>query len=809
MASTNKFYFITPLIFIFLGCATQGKKETPARPEFPLELPMPKEAGSALDFQLKPRASTKGKKGWLGIFMGTPDGNIVDLGGRPEEKGVRVDYLVQGSPAEKGGFREKDVIVSIGEAPLSSLEGTSLPGALKKKIEEMGDGAETSFTVLREGKRTDMKIVLGSPIEAVPVLKPHPELEENIEGPSILEKTLSGAGVRDAAEKILDRIRERSYEAASYKLLFTSQGKDPFRLGEVDYLLHFPMRGGPLAKDLSQAMQKKLKERGLLDLLAKASDEIDVPIKIPEKTAGEHLRDFGEYIKEWKSALCQANRKINEAFSRLTEQERKYLYDSAPDLLYQEPDAPEKEPTEEEQRDAEENLLKFLKPGSMVDYEKLFSAFVDALGLVDLEYFDYLRGMEDRIRELTAGYPLKPGRAGVEGEVLLDEDTESGRIIIGGPGRNVYTADAALIIDLGGDDIHLNSAGGSSKEIPFSICIDLKGNDVYRSSRDFSQGSGRMGMGVLIDLEGDDIYDGKNYSQGTGFLGLGILYDEKGNDHYSGNVSNQGAGFFGCGLLLDAKGDDSYKARLYSQGFGMVKGFGAIVDGEGEDLYFAGGKYTDFREPGKAYQSMSQGFGFGFRPFKTMVGASGGIGLLSDGGGNDTYIASYFSQGSSYWYGLGILADESGHDFYQARRYSQGTGVHRSIGILWDGAGDDQYLAGFGVSQGCGHDESVGILQDDDGSDLYQGGALVQGAGNAGGLGVLLDKKGADVYYNRENSQGWGDGVNDIGGTGSLGILMDLGGSQDQYSREGKNNSARIQLKWGILLDGDPEIKNK
>jgi hypothetical protein len=101
----------------------------------------------------------------------------------------------------------------------------------------------------------------------------------------------------------------------------------------------------------------------------------------------------------------------------------------------------------------------------------------------------------------------------------------------------------------------------------------------------------------------------------------------------------------------------------------------------------------------------------------------------------------------------------------------------------------------------------VGLLVDEEGDDVYQSRVIAQGAGNASGLGVLLDKKGTDVYYNKEISQGWGDGVNDEGGVGSLGILMDLGNSQDLYSTDGKNNLVKIQLKWGILIDGDPALK--
>src|SRR5690606_32279131 len=122
---------------------------------------------------------------------------------------------------------------------------------------------------------------------------------------------------------------------------------------------------------------------------------------------------------------------------------------------------------------------------------------------------------------------------------------------------------------------------------------------------------------------------------------------------------------------------------------------------------------------GKSYQSMSQGFGYGVRPWESLAGASGGIGVIAEAEGNDTYVADYFAQGSSYWFSLGILDDRKGHDRYVSGRYSQGAGIHMSAGVLIVGEGDDNYLASYGVAQGCGHDFGIGFLLDNGGNDRY------------------------------------------------------------------------------------------
>ena len=201
-------------------------------------------------------------------------------------------------------------------------------------------------------------------------------------------------------------------------------------------------------------------------------------------------------------------------------------------------------------------------------------------------------------------------------------------------------------------------------------------------------------------------------------------------------------------------GNDQYFSRRFSQGVGLTKGLGCIMDNAGNDKYSAGGKYSDFRDPDRSFQSYSQGFGLGLRPDETIVGASGGIGLLFDEDGNDAYYGDYYSQGSSYYFSLGVLYDKNGHDQYHSGRYSQGAGIHSSIGILEDDKGNDVYNAYFGVAQACGYDTGIGFMVDLEGNDYYKSNVMSQGAGGEKGLGVLVDFKGNDYYYANGGSQG-------------------------------------------------------
>lgn len=366
------------------------------------------------------------------------------------------------------------------------------------------------------------------------------------------------------------------------------------------------------------------------------------------------------------------------------------------------------------------------------------------------------------------------------GDILFVQDTSVGKIVVGGTGTSYYYGDAAMIIDLGGNDYYFNNAGSSRKDIPVSLCIDLSGDDIYHTDTAFSQGTGRFGVGILWDCKGSDKYISQDFSQGSCIYGIGMLRDDDGNDFYSGHVVNQGAGFFGAGLLNDLSGNDVYFSRQFAQGVGFTKGLGVLLDVCGKDFYFAGGEYPDFRDPEKSSQSMSQGMGMGIRPEESIVGASGGLGMLIDRKGDDQYYGDYFSQGSGYYFALGFLWDGHGNDTYHAGRYAQGAGIHSAIGFLKDTYGDDTYESTFGVSQGCGHDTGIGFLVDDYGNDTYRSKTTSQGVGLEKGIGVLADFCGNDIYDANNHSQGVStpSKTEEVSG---IGILIDYQGDHDTF----------------------------
>ncbi len=373
-------------------------------------------------------------------------------------------------------------------------------------------------------------------------------------------------------------------------------------------------------------------------------------------------------------------------------------------------------------------------------------------------------------------------------------NTDYGKIGIGGKGNDIYKGDFIFIFDIGGNDTYIlpDYKKDDARNYPVRVIIDIEGNDIYEGGN-YSIAGSYKGINLLFDMHGNDKYTAGNVSLGGAILGLSILHDFEGDDYYKSSNLSQGAGAYGIGLLIDKTGNDTYNCQTLSQGFGFVRGFGALADTEGNDIYISSSTIIDNIRSDEKKLSFSQGAALGYRPV-----ASGGIGILADGDGDDTYISDMYGQGSAYWYGIGGLIDFKGNDIYKANQYAQGAGVHFAFGVLNDYDGNDTYIS-KAVSQGSGHDFAFGSLLDTDGNDRYIADELSIAAGNANGISLLLDKNGNDTYSvsNSANSLGYSDFRRNWC---MLGLFIDGSGS-DVYSEKKNNDLHYIKSFTGAFVD--------
>ena len=589
---------------------------------------------------------------------------------------------------------------------------------------------------------------------------------------------------------------------------------DSFRLGPIDQLMQHPLDIVTFNSNLRSDWEKASPGERRFSLPFSWSEFLKIrgkafafgeikPSNQDINPEGDRL--IGEYGKSMNKLpeplsnvvssllkeIVASNLNTRKAFVNLTVEEKNCIRDSFPEILLEDINDEFKTPEElDEQSDYEEMLIKRMIPYlSKIDISEITEG---GKGLASATG-NCLPVLLEFIKKKPQIKPLVKDKKDKENDLLFRLQTSIGEIIIGGYGSSRYEGSPAIIIDLGGDDEYHLSANLSS-DFNSSVIIDLAGNDVYSSASDYTCGSGFFGSGILVDVSGDDTYLTRNFSLGSGLFGSGLLVDEQGNDKYFGDTFTMGAGSFGMGGLIDLAGADQYSAALYAQGFGFTGGMGILIDSSGNDSYFAGGRYKDILRYKDHYISLSQGFAYGLRPIM-----SGGIGILYDIAGNDLYTSDIFGQGSSYWWSLGTLLDQEGNDKYVSYQYAQGAGTHLTLGVLEDSSGDDVYIS-HGVSQGCGHDLALGLLLDRSGNDDYVTYDLSQGAGSADGFGILVDEAGNDGYFvgKSDNTQGYGNPRRDYG---SIGIILDLSG-KDNYNGNGKDSTWwTTPSKWGAGID--------
>lgn len=713
-------------------------------------------------------------------------------------RGSQIWHVAPHWSADNAGLMIGDIVLRVNGLTLEdSVYGAD--DVLNTRISKMHTGDTLVVDFLRKSKpmRVTVPLTGGKPLPARAYTEPAglgPVRTDSWLQNTLKEKHLTAYA--DTIAKQIAGLADMDYCDRP----FTAR-PDPFRLNAVTYLDHFPLRVGAMSRLIDQSVWDSIASgQGLAGALAAAAYQLGVTPATSRFDRPHTVDAMKRYLDQVETHVAAAVTPIGPKLANIVEGLAQLL--NVEHNWEDEVDTTTDPVKQLQVRTAtEDKLVELLGAADKMNLSEMTVAAQMFAALADTNWITAFASTFDHTAPIAKKIP------GVDGDVLAYWDSPYDRCVIGGRGANRYSGNFAFIFDIGGNDEYDLPACryGSAR-----LVVDVSGNDVYRGNE--AAGSGVGCVDALIDRSGDDTYRSEDWSQGAGCLGVGILADFGGDDIYTSHWCSQGAAFLGIGLLYDHAGSDHYTSDVYSQGFAYSKGFGMILENGGNDSYRAGWKYPDDRWPNRAHLAMSQGFGYGMRPWSTGVGTSGGIGLLSDRQGDDVYDAGIFSQGGSYWYALGILHDRQGADRYSAGQYSQGSGIHLSFASLLDDGGDDSYDAYAWLEQGNAHDWSAGCLEDWDGKDTYRSSGASQGCGFFVSFAYLLDSHGDDRYYIKQsdttNSQGGGNFIPPRH-SGSLGILLDLGKSEDWYSDTRiKPGEAVVKSQTGITFDdGEPEKK--
>lgn len=440
-------------------------------------------------------------------------------------------------------------------------------------------------------------------------------------------------------------------------------------------------------------------------------------------------------------------------------------------------------------RTEKDRYLDFLESKDIPDYSHL--ALEDYEQIINrIDWFNFIKSVivfNKGVETLRNNV----GRHDFSNTKPIIKNTKWGNFCIGSIYDDTYLEDFSFILEPAGNDRYefdLNT----DFDNPFYLVLDLQGNDVWENRSIGGLANVLGGIGWLIHYEGDDVFKGGDHSFAS-FFGFQFFHNKAGNNFYQAGNYSLSAATFGFSLMFNNEGNNIYYSHSNGQGFGGTMGLGILADFSGHDLYYTGGEY--FHDPLRPndFRTLSQGFGFGIRP-----DWGGGIGVLFDGGGNDSYQGGVYAQGAAYWYALGILIDLGGNDFFNAVQYAQGSGIHLAGGLLYNKAGNDKYFSRYGPGQGAGHDYAVGIFIDGSGDDFYSidGG---NGLGLTNSVGIFIDREGND-RYERSSTNNYGS-ANLARQSGGIGIFMDLDGDDVYPDSLFSNNSFWTQGFYGFGID--------
>ncbi len=110
----------------------------------------------ALDVSEQLKSNGKVDRGWLGVVIQEVNKDLAESFGLDKPAGALVAQVLEGGPADKGGLKVGDVILSMNGKPVvMSADLPHLVGAVKS-------GKTAELVVVRDGSRKTLKIKVGS-----------------------------------------------------------------------------------------------------------------------------------------------------------------------------------------------------------------------------------------------------------------------------------------------------------------------------------------------------------------------------------------------------------------------------------------------------------------------------------------------------------------------------------------------------------------------------------------------------------------------------------------------------------------------
>jgi serine protease Do len=104
-------------------------------------------------------------RGYLGIVIQPLTSELAESFGLEKSEGILIAQVTEGSPADKAGLKQGDVIISYQGNPVTDV------GDFRNRVSLTGPGKTETLTIIREGKKREIKVTIGELSKAETVAK--------------------------------------------------------------------------------------------------------------------------------------------------------------------------------------------------------------------------------------------------------------------------------------------------------------------------------------------------------------------------------------------------------------------------------------------------------------------------------------------------------------------------------------------------------------------------------------------------------------------------------------------------------------
>ena len=409
---------------------------------------------------------------WLGVQMSVVAEEIT-VGERIFQQGIRFDRVVPDSPASRAGIQKGDILVGI-TGDRFDCPADQLLNRFREiiRLHKIGDRLE--LVILHDGvsrgakigdQTTDEVAIWEDPEAFTAGHKPDTRITITLEhvrelrtttitlaaapvdasmstimpvNESIFEIPIDHLAEEHLATRFLQQYEvQEDYHDLRQRLAGLVKHGDPLRLSRFAYAMREPFAMPTLSRQLARAPDN------LSSLLRHAGEWLDLPLDECEPIQLNTGLSPTDHALQIEQLLVQVHALHQQAFANISALDLAFIEQSIPmlgeafieDLMIMR--------LSDAQRLSQVRRLVELAP--KVDRGKLIEAAIRLSALIDPAYLDGLR----------------VDLAGKGAGVILKHDTSLGAIILAGPGASWLSEEAAVIIDLGGDDFYTQTIAPS------------------------------------------------------------------------------------------------------------------------------------------------------------------------------------------------------------------------------------------------------------------------------------------------------------------------------------------------------------